>query len=388
MAPLSGFWSYVHADDDAERGRITQLARDVVSQFQLLTGDEIRLFLDRDDIQWGDEWRTAIDASLASVAFFVPVLTPRYFLSAECRRELQSFVRKAADLGVQQLVMPLLYVNVPGISGGTTEDDLVDIVTRFQWEDWRDLRFADVGAESYRRAVARLAAKLVDANMQAEHVEPLAIAAAEVAEAPDEEQPGFLDRIARLEEVAPEWGQTMEAIAETVNTIGNVLSVATEEIKRSDAAGKGFGGRMFIARKTARELAEPAEQIVSLANDFATQLHEVDEGIRALVNRIAVGLEEDPSSKEAVCEFFRVVDKVSDTAHHALGQTRQMIDAMEPLGKASRDLRPPLRRLKEGLTLLYEARNVMAEWVHAIDATGIDCMDGGHATAVARADQQ
>ena len=32
MSELEGFWSYVHNDDDAEGGRITQLAHDVSSQ--------------------------------------------------------------------------------------------------------------------------------------------------------------------------------------------------------------------------------------------------------------------------------------------------------------------------------------------------------------------
>jgi len=39
MTSIDGFWSYVHADDDAESGRIAQLARDVVAQFEMLTGE-------------------------------------------------------------------------------------------------------------------------------------------------------------------------------------------------------------------------------------------------------------------------------------------------------------------------------------------------------------
>src|ERR1700741_4459468 len=95
MASSQGFWSYVHADDQADGGRISRLARDVVAQFEILTGEALELFLDRDAIQWGEAWRNRIDASLASVVFFIPVLTPRYFMSPECRRELQFFARKS-----------------------------------------------------------------------------------------------------------------------------------------------------------------------------------------------------------------------------------------------------------------------------------------------------
>lgn len=54
MTAAGGFWSYVHADDEADAGRVAQLARDVVAQFEMLTGEPIELFLDRDALAWGD----------------------------------------------------------------------------------------------------------------------------------------------------------------------------------------------------------------------------------------------------------------------------------------------------------------------------------------------
>jgi len=71
MAKAQGFWSYVHKDDKTESGRISQLARDVVAQYEMITGEAIELFLDRDSLEWGDEWQAKVDASLASVAFFI-----------------------------------------------------------------------------------------------------------------------------------------------------------------------------------------------------------------------------------------------------------------------------------------------------------------------------
>jgi len=50
VAELKGFWSYVHADDAADGGRVSLLARDVAAQFEMLTGEKIDLFLDRDNV--------------------------------------------------------------------------------------------------------------------------------------------------------------------------------------------------------------------------------------------------------------------------------------------------------------------------------------------------
>lgn len=100
-----GFWSYVHADEEAEGGRIARLARDVRDQFQVLTSEPLELFLDRDPLSWGDAWRDKIDSNLASVAFFIPVLTPRYFMSPECAINSQGFDIRRHNKACQILSM-------------------------------------------------------------------------------------------------------------------------------------------------------------------------------------------------------------------------------------------------------------------------------------------
>jgi TIR domain len=222
MANSQGFWSYVHADDQAEGERISRLARDVAAQFEMLTGEPLALLLDRDAIKWGEVWRDKIDSSLASVAFFIPVLTPRYFMSAECRRELQFFARQATRLGIKELVLPLLYVDVPSLHDETAGDDLIRLVRTFQWEDWRELRFFDVAAEGYRRGVAELAARLVEANRQLEKADRTAIAlqADDSLRRAVDDSPGFLDQIATAEETLPGWWKQSKRLVEISSTLG------------------------------------------------------------------------------------------------------------------------------------------------------------------------
>ena len=147
----TGFLSYVHKGDEADSRRISRLANDIVAQHELLTGDTIELFIDRKEIRWGDKWREKIDGNLGSVAFFIPVLTPRYLKSPECRRELQFFIRKAKKLGLNELLLPLYYVNIPSFDDESVENGLIRAVREFHYEDWRELRFADVNSEEYRR---------------------------------------------------------------------------------------------------------------------------------------------------------------------------------------------------------------------------------------------
>jgi hypothetical protein len=377
MATSQGFWSYVHADDEAEGSRIARLARDVAGQFEMLTGEALELFLDRDAIKWGDAWKDKIDSSLASVAFFIPVLTPRYFMSPECRRELQFFARKATNLGLKELVLPLLYLDVAGLHDEPPQDDLMALIQAFQWEDWRELRFAEPSSGEYRRAVARLAARLVEANRHVERVD-IAARALQVEEGipeGEDESPGFLDRMATAEEALPKLVETMKAIGKDIELIGQTMQEATADIQRGEKQAKGFAARLIVARRVAHQLADPVERIRSFGNEFASQLHEVDQGFRTIIEHAASEIEREPESKAAVCEFFRAVRTMSAAAHDGLGSTQGMIDAIAPIEKMSRDLRPVLRRLRQGLMAMLEAREVSDEWIQLIEATGIICSD-------------
>lgn len=364
MTSSSGFWSYVHKDDDAEGGRIVRLVHDVVAQYEMLTNDTIQLFLDRDDMEWGDEWQAKVDGSLASVAFFVPILTPRYFASAACRGELNTFARRATDLGVGQLLMPILYMDFPGIDDETPTDDLVALVRRFQWVDWRELRWAEPDSADYRRAVALLAKRLVDANKAAEE-STVSDVAIQLAKSVDEEA-GTIELLAAFETALPELTATTEGIA---TAIEEVVVVATEVSQRSDLQRQTFAQRLQTMRIFATGLAAPAERISKLGDDFTSQLHDVDLGIRAVIERAA----QEPENREEFCKFFASIRSMVDSAETGLGALDGLKQTFEPLEKLSRDIRPPLREIRRGVTLLMEGRDVMRPWVELIDATGIDC---------------
>jgi len=376
MVNSQGFWSYVHADDEADGGRITSLARDVSGQFKMLTGESLALFLDKDAIKWGEGWRDKIDSSLASIAFFIPVLTPRYFMSPECRRELQFFARQASRLGIKELVLPLLYVDVPFLHDDSLSDDLIKLVRTFQWEDWRELRFVDVSSEAYRRGVARLATRLVEANRQLDkaNVTATALQFEPLVEMQDD-SPGFLDRMATVEETLPKLAETVESIGRDIEHIGQVMREAAADIQRSDKQAKGFTARLIVARKVAHLLTEPAERIWSFGNAFASQLHEVDQGIRLIIERSTVEVQQNPDSRVAVCTFFEAIRSMSANANVGLTSMQGMIDAIGPIEKISRDLRPVLRRLRQGLTTMVEGREVSDEWVQLIERAGIPCDD-------------
>lgn len=368
MANAQGFWSYVHKDDEADNGRIARLARDIVAEYELITGESIDLFLDLDQLNWGDNWRGKIDESLSSVAFFIPVLTPRYFQSAECRRELNFFARRANELGIAQLVMPIMYADVPALHQEKLNDEAMALIKPFKWEVWTDLRFADPTSPEYRMAVGRLAKRLSDANEAVAKVD-VSAAAAQVAEVSEREELGIFDRMLLAEETMPLWAETVSEIGKEIEAIGSLMRKGTADLGIADKRGKGFAGRLAVLRQIAGELEEPANRISSFGEQFASQMNDVDQGVTIMIERLPAEVQEGSADATEMQKFFESIRVMAKASDEGLGALKGMIDSIDPIQKMSRDLRPPLRTLRHGLTVMYEGRQVISSWVSLIDET-------------------
>ncbi|MEW6403675.1 MAG: hypothetical protein AB1649_17915, partial [Chloroflexota bacterium] len=318
----------------------------------------------------------ALDSNLISVAFFIPVITPRYLQSVECRREIQSFVLRASNLGIRELVLPLIYVDVPDLNNAASTDEVMRIINTYQWKDWRDLRFFDVTSGEYRRAVAEIASRLVEVNQPIEKEAAVTVKGVETATIePEESTPGFIDRLSNYEETLKTSPKTMEAITAEVQLIGQIMTEGTADIKRANSQGKGFSARLAISRRVATRLNEPVEHIWTLANTYASQINTVDDGLRIILQRAQVEAAESPEKKAAYCRFFESVRKMAAATQEALRSGQGMFNAVGQLENMSRDMRPVVKRLKQGLAIQLESMEISKEWVPLIEATGITCDD-------------
>lgn len=297
-------------------------------------------------------------------------------MSPECRRELQLFLQRATELGIEGLILPVHYINVPALQDETIEDELIKLLCTIQWEDWRELRFSDVTSSEYRRNVARLAEKLVEANKHAEEVKiPAPAQVVTVLDVNEDGLPGLIDTLADTEETLTKLPTTLNTISQEITQIVQIVEEATDDIKRTDAQGSGFGARLIIAKRTASRLTEPTDHIWSLSNEYTSQLHKVDSGFRIIFDRVPIEIKENPETKPVFCSFSDGVHYLSDVSTEAIESINYMIASAEPLERISRDLRPVLRRLKQGLTILIESMGITQDWIRLLDAMDLNCKD-------------
>jgi hypothetical protein len=359
MAESAGFWSYVQDDNDDEDDRILRLAERLRAEFALLTGDSLELFVDRKDISWGEEWRRRIDDALEATTFFIPIVTPRYFKRPECRRELLTFAGHAQSLGLEELLLPIHYADVAelGPDEEPSSDEAVALVAKTQWEDWRTLRLRDERTAEYRQGVNDLAKRLAEISAKTEAVPPTPTSEPEEAR---EEEPGFIDLVASGEEAMPRWTQTIQSLGEEMQNVSRLTEETAPELEASDARAGGFAGRLAVLRRFAARLQEPADRIDALATQYAADLVEIDPAILTLI-RLA---EEDEEARESddVEEFFANLRTMVEASSEASDTVRQLVGQLEASMAASRDLRRPVRTMKDALKKLLDGQAVIEEW--------------------------
>jgi F-box protein 11 len=132
---------------------------------RVYTGEDFLIFQDRMDIKWGQAWRTQVDESLNSATFIIPIITPNFFKSEECRKELEKFLEREKDLGREDLILPVYYVDTPLLKDSEQRkgDKLAQVINERQYVDWRELRFKPFDSPEARKKMAALAIQIRDA---------------------------------------------------------------------------------------------------------------------------------------------------------------------------------------------------------------------------------
>ena len=359
MNGIKCFWSYVRADDEAEDGRITELGRDVAKQFGLLTAQELDLFLDLDSLNWGDMWLQRIEEAIAATAFFIPILTPRYFLSPSCRNELNLFMRSAKNLGVSELILPILYVDTPTLNNNPHNEEILNLLKNVQREDWRILRFSERDSTKYRKAVAGLAERLVEV-----------FNTVEITDIPETLTPlaknkeGELELMAKTEELLPQWAVTIKSMGQEVESISSMMDSATAEMKQSNQRGESLRSKLKILKKFAIDLLEPASKLESLGKRFTNQLYDLDGGMRVYIRKAKGMLEKkhDPEEQRQAKEVLSNTESMLESYESLITSLQEMFEAMTSLEDISSEVRKPISIIKAGLSALLEGKKILNEW--------------------------
>ncbi len=164
------FLSYAHRDDAYHDGAITKLREELSNAIGVAIGEDFSIFQDRKDIAWGEHWPSKLEQGLAGCRFLIPILSPSFFTSKYCRKELSEFLEIERATGRQDLILPIYFVSTPLLENPAKRDDdpLAKAIAERQYRDWRELRHVPFNDYKARRALDSLAEEVVQALERSE----------------------------------------------------------------------------------------------------------------------------------------------------------------------------------------------------------------------------
>ncbi len=369
VARPSGFVSYVHQDNDKSGGKLLRLVDQIEDEFSLITGEDLALFIDRRSIEWGEEWRQRIESALQDTTFFIPIVTPKFFQSTECRSELMKFAGFARSMGAEELLLPIIFVGVDDLNEDSP-DEAKALIARTHYVNWSQLRLVDDKSAEYQQAVNDLATRL--ATVSAAYAEKAAVTpagpgpGAEDADVDwDDTEPGFIDHMVQVQEVMPRWQANLEAFPEPMTEIGVIAREAGTKMQEGDAQGKTFGYRVLVARETAEKMDAPASQLQRTGEEYASNLLAIDPGTRAAIS-LANMPQFQESETDPAREMFRSLLKMIATSRRVGATIEELIGNLAMPAKQYKDLRPPLKKMRAGLRSFLDGQAVYDEWERLI----------------------
>jgi predicted ATPase len=110
--PTEPFAYISYAAPDNKEGFVIQVQERVAHELLVQTGEQKLVAWDPERMRAGWIWSATAREYTQGASFLIPVISPSYFRSEDCRRELEVFAEKERRTGVS-LIFPVYYVEAP-----------------------------------------------------------------------------------------------------------------------------------------------------------------------------------------------------------------------------------------------------------------------------------
>ncbi|MEV6826731.1 toll/interleukin-1 receptor domain-containing protein [Amycolatopsis sp. NPDC051102] len=350
------FLSFTH-EDDSFLNFVTPLKNSLEKFCASAHGRKIEVFVDRESIGWGEDWRTKIQDGLNAAMVFVPVISMNYFYeSGACREELTAFYAKANELGLTQLILPLIVLGHELITG-QSDDANIRIIEKLQYVDIKDAVLAGAGTAEWRRTMDVVADKLIRAIRSAEATleklkkcDRLLLAGL----APERDGPGLQEYKENLTKIGELLERQFDAISHSLDELGEEMRQLT-----GDVAGlrpEAIKARVVRAADAIKPMAVNIQQV---GTAFETTVAETDATIRSYMR-----LMDSSMTPELLDRARREYDEFVEmlTGLMALeARITEFLTQIRPLEAINAPLRAAIRPLRVGAQSMQLGMRTMRE---------------------------
>lgn len=277
---INCFISYHRPDNRDYLAVVDRIKAELSGRFEASTGRTLNVFLDRDSIGWGEDWRERIHESVLGATFFIPVITMRFFRSDACREELTTYYENAKQLGVTELILPVVLAGAAQITSTHDNEDvrLIEklnyIPIEMEWE-------AGYESPEWRGVINRMVRDLTRALAKAENALVERETFLEVSRPREEEVIAEADLGSLIESVEATTSEMQLSLA-AMTDLGGVLNSAMSVDGHSDSPAQ----RQVHLVRGAKQIGESATRFSEIASRFESGASETDAQLRAVVREL------------------------------------------------------------------------------------------------------
>lgn len=363
--PIRAFLSYSHADDD-EFDIVEPLVNKLKAFVRGKIGRSLEVFVDRESIGWGTEWRKSISSSVENATIFVPLLSANYLDSEACREEFLAFHSKAEVLGVTELLLPILIFK-SSLFGPDSSDEVAQIaearqykcveepmLAGFQSPEW--LQCTKDLAESLLEALAKAEASLLaDIVVNSRDATPANPDIHSAAPATDEDEAGLAELMTAMESSIEDMTSASTALSPAMEALGKVPAEVGVLLNEPTAKqvntwtlrlAHGFVEPSKVLEAEGRKLFEATKSL----DETLFKLKKLTDNVEA--PEFTESLTEGRTS---LVEGFGDLGEVADTMEG-------LLVAMKPAEILSVPLRKSLQPARRGLTAVRDSLKVIEAW--------------------------
>lgn len=361
---FDAFLSYSHEDNERGGGRVLALAGALRDEFAVTTGEELDLFVDREAIEWGQLWRRVIVEAVGGVPFFIPIVTPKYIRSVECRRELIQFFGQAESQGLSKLLLPILFIDTPGITEDS-DDEVCAIIARTQFIDWRSIRLLNPGDSKVAQAVNALALRLRDLKSEAREI-AISVEPSNTGESLQQ----LRSAVKNIDDRISVWMESVEFDRSARRHWGSALEDRSSRMRRLRAQNAVRGALLSTMMQLGAELLPIAQNRLEKAKNYARLTIELDPFVNAAIRLVEL-LPEHASLLnnlfDGVNEAYLNIDPPEYEIYKSFGVPESLVRQNQRVAAAEAAIAASAQFAKEGNEIVLSWRQkLMALQINAV----------------------
>lgn len=166
--------------------------------------------------------------------------------------------------------------------------------------------------------------------------------------------------LAEAADALPRWIETIGTLPRITERLGAMADEYGRQLNASGIAGESFALTLRITRQFTKALGDQADELLTFSQQYSASVAALDPTVSSLAR--IVENEPERASVDDLRGFVLLVRELAAQARDSTGRLGALVEALTEARKLSREVRPPIDKLRQGVVRLIDAQAVIDGW--------------------------